>query len=508
MGRVSIEFTGDASKLVAEQSRAVKGAAEITSEYKKIVAETAKLDREAARVWEKTATPLEKYNVKMKDLNKLLDAGKISQEQFGRAASLARVDLDKQGSSLSALLASGGTKLAGMVAGFVGVQQAISAINAQYTAWIENERKLGKETIATTGGARAFAALQPGPLMQARVQEVLRETGGRMPSAQAFDIVQGLQSASGDYATALREFRDTILKARDLGMKPELAQELVNMARPLGVDPALFVRQAYITGVAATRGTNEIAAAAVGLTSWNDKLLGMAAAGQITGLRGMEGRPYLEQAGIGLSGVSPAAEWFKRQGLGQDATQEQRLRMLRTKGIDTMEELQQIGISEIRMMGGLTDLVTNLPNVEKYRAAVLAGTEPGKDVLGSTIANIERWLPSTTAERLVEEAKGRRMAAEFAPEMAAKRAAQSRAAAALTEQGWLGGRRWGVQAFDEEGQINPLRFIYAADMELLFGWLRGGSQESVRRAMREGMDAFDKVERNTRPRPAIPAPER
>lgn len=509
MGRVVVEFVGKDSSLTAAQERTVKGAANITAEYKKISAETAKLDREAARIWEKTMTPLERYNAKMKDLGRLVDAGKISQEQFGRAAAMAKTDLDKQTSSLQTLVSSGTAKLAGMAASYIGVQQVISGINAELNDWLENQQKLGKETIDVTGGARAFAALQPVELMQPRVQEVLRVTGGRMPTTQAFDIVQGLQSASGSYEQAMKEFRDTILKAKDLGMKPELAQELVNMARPLGVDPALFVRQAYITGVAATRGTNEVAAAAVGLTSWTDKLLGMAAAGQITGLRGAEARPYLEQAGIGLSGVSPANEWFARQGLGTTATQEQRLQMLRSKRKDNMEKLQEIGFNEIRMMGGIVDLVNNLPNVEKYRAAIVSGTQAGFDVLARDVANVEVGLPSARAERMVEEARGRRMEFRFQPEQAARRAGDAAAIEALERAGIRShfGLFGGGQFWDADEGVNWPR-LWWARMNSWTPEKRAGILQAFEASSRATEEAMKDVQRNTRPRPAIPAPER
>lgn len=502
MGRVVVEFVGKDSSLTAAQERTVKGAANITAEYKKISAETAKLDREAARVWEKTMTPLERYNAKMKDLGRLVDAGKISQEQFGRAAAMAKADLDKQASSLQTLVSSGSAKLAGMAASYIGVQQAISAINAEYSAWIENERRLGKETIKTTGGARAFAALQPGELMQSRIQEVLKLTGNRMPTDQAFEIVQGLQSASGDYKTAIREFTGTILKAQDIGMKPELAQELVTMARPLGIDPGTFVRQAYITGEAATRGVNEVADAAVGLANWTDKLLGMAAVGQITGLYGMRARPFVEQAGKGLSAVSPAAEWFQKQGLGPKATEEQRLRMLVAKSIDTVEEYVGIGITDTQMMQGMMNLVTGFDNVEKYKSTIVERTKAGTDVLGTTVRNMEQFLPPAEAERRVSDAIGRIKSAEFSPSRAANRAAQAEVAATLTEMGWQ--RRFaGMPMWTEEGEINNIAFGFRSMMEYFFG-----DYQALSSVMANAAKTQQELNRNTRPRPAVPAPER
>ncbi|MEP6827915.1 MAG: hypothetical protein ABJA10_07555 [Aestuariivirga sp.] len=50
------------------------------------------LAKAAKRIWDETRTPLEKYNEKLGELKKLLDAGKISQDTYGRAVEDAKTN--------------------------------------------------------------------------------------------------------------------------------------------------------------------------------------------------------------------------------------------------------------------------------------------------------------------------------------------------------------------------------------------------------------------------------
>jgi hypothetical protein len=66
------------------------------------------LDRLEARgreVFAATRTPLEQYNARLEELNKLLEAGAIDQDTYGRAVKQAQENLDRQGSTIDGVTA-------------------------------------------------------------------------------------------------------------------------------------------------------------------------------------------------------------------------------------------------------------------------------------------------------------------------------------------------------------------------------------------------------------------
>jgi hypothetical protein len=98
------EIQGAAAKIV--EARQKKNASldslfqetdtpENTEETNKQTEKFTKLQREAQRIIQATRTPLERYNKEMELLNKLLKAGHINQETFGRAMEQAQEKLTK-----------------------------------------------------------------------------------------------------------------------------------------------------------------------------------------------------------------------------------------------------------------------------------------------------------------------------------------------------------------------------------------------------------------------------
>jgi hypothetical protein len=77
---------------------------EKTEETSKATEKFTKLQREAQRIIDSTRTPLERYNKEMELLNKLLKAGHINQETFGRATEQAQEKLKKSSEKMGDLI--------------------------------------------------------------------------------------------------------------------------------------------------------------------------------------------------------------------------------------------------------------------------------------------------------------------------------------------------------------------------------------------------------------------
>lgn len=105
-----VEFTisGDAAKLVAEITRAVgkfneaersvtdvaTAMARMKREEREAEQELKRLNREASRIKEQAQTPMERYDREVRKLNEHLRAGRISQEEYGRAAARVKGELE------------------------------------------------------------------------------------------------------------------------------------------------------------------------------------------------------------------------------------------------------------------------------------------------------------------------------------------------------------------------------------------------------------------------------
>jgi hypothetical protein len=125
----TLRLDGDSTGAVKASADAAKSVSKIESAYKSASAEAKKLEAAAKRIVSENETPLERYNRKCADLTKHMTAGRISVEQFSRATSRYRAELDGAGKAQESTFGANAIRnLAGYAAGLFGIQQAIGLV--------------------------------------------------------------------------------------------------------------------------------------------------------------------------------------------------------------------------------------------------------------------------------------------------------------------------------------------------------------------------------------------
>ena len=98
--------------------------------------------REAQRVWEETRTPLERYNIEIERLNRLLASGAIDQDTFNRAVDRAKEALDNATSSGSSMASTLSSSLSNLFTsaqnGAKSLEQALVGVLNQLSSMLIN----------------------------------------------------------------------------------------------------------------------------------------------------------------------------------------------------------------------------------------------------------------------------------------------------------------------------------------------------------------------------------
>ncbi len=165
-------------------------------------------DRIAQKTLKDLETPQQRHNMRMKDLNELLNRGKLNQEQFAAAARKSQIALDATQQS-SSWLDSIGTKLGVAAAGFFTVSTAVGGIRTALSAVRESNQKFIED--AEKAGA-AYDKI----FRQYRIQAGLSEIGGEKAKQNILkqaEVAGFNEDRAGAAATALVS----------AGVKPELA---------------------------------------------------------------------------------------------------------------------------------------------------------------------------------------------------------------------------------------------------------------------------------------------
>ena len=289
---------------------------------------------------------------------KLRDAGRTSKSTF-----------DKGISSIAQYAGS-----------FLSITAAIGGVNQAYRTWLNNIQEVAGEAKKATDEMLVFLALQEGGTKAQRAQEMiaLALRHGITERGIAFDVGQSIESALGDWEKA-KPLIETVFAAKKVGIPIGIGKELVSQAIVQGVDPATFMRQAYIAGQAALRDPETIAAGSRALLEYQDKVFGMASLAVIAGPYGQQAEVYTRQAAIALSQVGGGKEWqglFKKLGVAE-ATREQRLYALYEAGYREPEELALAGLTEIRQRQAVSVLLKNIPKLEEVRTSIAERDRPG-----------------------------------------------------------------------------------------------------------------------------------
>lgn len=294
------------------------------------------------------------------------------------------------------------------IGGLVGagsVTAALMKVSERYQVWRRNIQEIAAEARKASGEILSFAALQAGGEKAGAVRKAaaMGLRYGITERGVAFDTVQALQSArGGDLAAGLAGAR-SVFQAYQVGIPLEKGRELEVLGAAQGQAPGAALRRAYVAGQASARDPAALATAAPGMTFWQDKDLGFAAAGVIAGaVREGELQTYVKAAGIGLSDVSTLETKFKDLGvLGTPRVE--KLRALAGAGLDTPEKLKAAGLSEIRQQQAVSILVQNLENLDRITAEIQQKARPG--IFAAHRTAVEAELPITKTTRQIDMAE-------------------------------------------------------------------------------------------------------
>ena len=126
------------------------------------------MGRAAKRVLEEIRTPAERYAQQMRELNMLLEKGKLTQEQYGRAAAKARDGMQPpSGAGVQGWVQGQLGSLVSLAAGYITVSKAIEVATAGYDKYwkaakeaAEVEDRIEKALVKTATAAGQIANLK------------------------------------------------------------------------------------------------------------------------------------------------------------------------------------------------------------------------------------------------------------------------------------------------------------------------------------------------------------
>jgi len=295
----------------------------------------------------------------------------------------------------------------GALLGIAGPGAALAMINQSYQTWLNNAREISSEVRKAADEMIAFAALQEGGAKAERVKRsyALMAQYGILERGTGINIIQSIQSKiAGEHPelTQAEVFERTLKQAEpvfgaaQMGVPLEAAGELEKVGAGLGLPGGQILRQAYIAGQLSLRDPALLAKAGPGLSFFDDMEFAMAAGAQLAAVKGEELPTYLKAAGVGLSGVSGLAEFWKEQGL-EGATRQQRLQALAAGGYDSPEKLGALGLGEIRQQEAISLLVPKIAEIDSLMRGIREQAVPG--VFVKQRAEVEKELPGMVAER-------------------------------------------------------------------------------------------------------------
>lgn len=147
---------------------------------KKISREERELNRARAQILQQLMTPQDRYNEKVGQLDRLLKANKLSQDQYTQAVRQAKTEMDGAGKSAEGAF---GQKTLGMVTGLAGalgitggVAGAVQLVRMEYQHLIDVQREAAAITM-TTAQAQEAALTNLGATMAGERDRFVFEVG-------------------------------------------------------------------------------------------------------------------------------------------------------------------------------------------------------------------------------------------------------------------------------------------------------------------------------------------
>jgi len=211
MPQVHVEMTGDEARLWQSLQRIVRGEQQVAGGFdaigkqaKEAAKEQKQLERAATRYYEATRTPQERYNAKLKELDVLLQKGKVSQDTYTRAVKQAKGEMDAAGqagkSAFGQQMKSAIGSLTTMLMGGAGLAGAINLVKQEYENMIEVQGR-AKEASVTVAQAEIAALRNLGATTAGQREVFVKE-------------VSDISATTGVSQKALYGMASTALSAR------------------------------------------------------------------------------------------------------------------------------------------------------------------------------------------------------------------------------------------------------------------------------------------------------
>jgi len=317
----------------------------------------------------------------------------------------------------------------GIGGGLVGGLTKIVALVRQ---WEERQKGLVADFEQSASGMVAFLMQQPAGTGRARMEQALNlgvHYGQRDPG-QILGTVQAFQASAGTFRGGMASAEAAFQLAGWAEVPLESAKGAVGVGVGLGLTPRESARAVVAAGLASELTPTEMAAMApTGLPAWmgikGGPVLGYGIAAALSKVIKDPGKlgTYTKQIGVALqTSTGELGEFWKAHGFATPGMRPlEQLRLLKQLGIDTMGELQAIGLAQKRSMG-LAIALGGGPEEELSPTARRARAE-GRDVFAANLRTVAQVRGFYAEEDLI--ARLRMQAEEEAPELTAGRARRS-----------------------------------------------------------------------------------
>lgn len=166
-------------------------------------------DAAARKAIEEGRTPLERYNARVGELKGLLNANKLSQDQFNRSVAVAKTEMDAAGKSGVSVMSGLGGQLTSLVGGY-----------ASLTAGVQLFRQANEEAMKE---AQDAATKQDDLVRRFRAQAGLSEIAGNKAKADIYAVGEAVAAspeAAFGAATSLVSTGFSTDEAKGASLKP------------------------------------------------------------------------------------------------------------------------------------------------------------------------------------------------------------------------------------------------------------------------------------------------
>jgi len=351
-------------------------------------------DKQAEAAGNRMITKLRAQKTELQKLVRTSQAAHRSQQTANRRT---RTSYDELGQRIK-------TGILGPLMALAAPAGALAMIRSHYDAWLAQTRQLGAESRKMARSFLTLATLQePGMRGQAtREAAWLAKRFGFEDADVAGDVVQSMQSTWGGYEEG-KLSAATVFAAANVGIPATAGKELESFGFGAKLKPGDALRMAYIAGKQSSRDPAALANVAPAVPYFEEDpawAFGIGAA--LTNVvRPGELGTFTRRAADALSMESALGDWYTQHGVGKGATRPQRFEALLAAGIDTEDELSELGLTETRERRGLGGALRNVDVVRKTLAAIAEQNVPG--LFGVERAAIESELPTLREERKLRE---------------------------------------------------------------------------------------------------------